>query len=244
MGALSALLRQGIRTGKKILYHTTDAKKGIEGELKTGSDLGFHLGDTPEISRNAAIKSNKSVKDLKTENFELDVKPEEILTINRRGGHFEPELFADQLLEAKAITKKEQGMLYNKIDEIGEEVGYNEEEYYSELNKVYKKLLKEKNIKAIKYFNEFDAGINPLFMEAMAKADVNPILALEAISKGKKNKYERLKDLDLTDTGIDVKPADSYVIFDSSVIKKIPEKKEGGRVMRDPNKNYNAQRFI
>ena len=207
---------------KPILYHTTDAKKGIEGELKTGGDLGFHLGDTPEISRNAAIKSNKYVQDLKTENFELDVKPEEILTINRRGGYFEPDLFADQLLEAKAITKKEHGMLYNKIDEIGEKFGY-DEEYYSELNKVYKKLLNEKNIKAIKYFNEFDAGINPLFMEAMEKADVNPALAFEAILKGQKNKHKRLKDLDLTDTGIDVKPADSYVIFDSSVIKKIPD---------------------
>ncbi len=40
-----------------------------------------------------------------------------------------------------------------------------------------------------------------------------------------KGTHPKLKNLDLTDTGIDVKPADSYVIFDSSVIKKVPEKK-------------------
>jgi hypothetical protein len=206
---------------KQILYHTTDARKGIEGELKTGGDLGFHLGKTPEISRNAAIKSNKSVKDLKTEKFELDVKPEEILTINHRGGYFEPDNFVDKLLEENVITKKEHSKLFDNILDLEEKYGQGNKEYYQAANRMYKKLLQEKNIKAIKYFNEHDAKPNQLFYNIMAKENI-PLLETADIIKGT---HPKLKNLDLTDTGIDVKPADSYVIFDSSVIKKVPEKK-------------------
>jgi|GEM_PF-4324640 len=234
---------------KPILYHTTDAKKGIQGKLKTGEDLGFHLGDTPEISRNAAIKSNKYVKDLKTEKFELDVKPEEILTINHKGGYFEPDNFVDKLLEANVITKKEHSKLFDNILDLEEKYGQGNKEYYQAANRMYKKLLQEKNIKAIKYFNEHDANPNQLFYDIMAKENIPLEETADIITKGSKNTHPKLKDLDLTDTGIDVKPADSYVIFDSSVIKKVPDnpnikikKNQGGMVMRDPYKR--EERFI
>jgi hypothetical protein len=244
MGVLSALVRQGVRTGKKILYHTTDARKGIQGKLKTGEDLGFHLGGNAEISRNAAISTRKRIKDLKTEKFELDAKPEEILTLKRKGGFFEPDDFADEMLDEKFITKQEHSMLYNKIDDLMDKYGDGNKEYYQAANRLYKKFLQEKNIKAIKYLNKADAGPNALFKDVMAKADIDDTLGYTAILKGERHTHPRLKDLDLTDTGIDVKPADSYIIFDSSVITKVPEKKEGGRVMNDYYKNYNTQRTI
>ena len=208
---------------KPILYHTTDARKGIQGELKTGADLGFHLGGNAEISRNAAITTRRNIKDLKTEKFELDAKPEEILTLKRRGGPFEPDDFADEMLNEKFITKKEHSKLFDNILDLEEKYGHGNKEYYQAANRMYKKFLQEKNIKAIKYFNEVDAGPNKLFKDVMAKADIDDILGYTAILKGERHTHPRLKDLDLTDTGIDVKPADSYVIFDSSVIKKVPE---------------------
>jgi len=238
---------------KPILYHTTDARKGIQGELKTGADLGFHLGGNAEISRNAAITTRRNIKDLKTEKFELDAKPEEILTLKRKGGAFEPDDFADEMLSEKFITKEEHSKLFNNILDLEDKYGWGNKEYYQAANRMYKKLLKEKNIKAIKYFNEVDAGPNKLFKDIMAKENINDILAYDAILKGERYTNPRLKNLDLTDTGIDVKPADSYVIFDESVIKKVPDnpnikinrnKAKGGTVLKDYHKNYNTQRLI
>jgi len=218
-----AKLAAKVARKKPILYHTTDAKKGIEGKLKTGKDLGFHLGGNAEISRNAAITTRRNIKDLKTEKFELDVKPEEILTLKRRGGSFEPDDFADEMLNEKFITKKEHSKLFDNILNFEDKYGWGNKEYYQAANRMYKKFLQEKNIKAIKYFNEVDAGPNKLFKDVMAKADIDDILGYTAILKGERHTHPRLKDLDLTDTGIDVKPADSYIIFDNSVIKKVPD---------------------
>jgi hypothetical protein len=217
-------VKEQIEGYKDIIYHTTDTEKGIEGELKTGNDLGFHLGETSDISRNAAIKSNKIVKRLKTEKFEINAKPEEILTINRKGGFFLPDDFANQLLEAKAITQLERQEIAKKIDEFDEKFGEDSPEYYGAFNKYFKDLLNKKNIKVIKYFNEYDSGVNPLFMEAMAKVNVNPIQAHKIIMQGDKSKFQELKNLDLTDTGINVKPANSYIVFDKSAIKKLSNK--------------------
>ena len=208
---------------KRIIFHTTDAKKGIQGKLQTGNDLGFHLGGNAEISRNAAITTRGDNKNLKTEEFELDAKPEEILTLKRKGGAFEPDDFADEMLSEKFITKEEHSKLFNNILDLEDKYGWGNKEYYQAANRMYKKLLKEKNIKAIKYFNEVDAGPNKLFKDIMAKENINDILAYDAILKGERYTNPRLKNLDLTDTGIDVKPADSYVIFDESVIKKVSQ---------------------
>jgi hypothetical protein len=231
---LAKLAAKAVRK-KPVLYHTTDAKKGIQGKLKTGNDLGFHLGGNAEISRNAAITTRRDNKNLKTEKFELDAKPEEILTLKRKGGPFEPDDFAAEMLDEKFITKEEHSKLFNNILDLEDKYGWGNKEYYQAANRMYKKFLKEKNIKAIKYFNEVDAGPNKLFKDVMAKENINDILAYDAILKGERYTNPRLKNLDLTDTGIDVKPADSYVIFDESVIKKISQsipikKKHGGSI--------------
>ena len=219
------LVKKALPKKEKIVYHTTDAKEGIQGEFKTGSDIGFHLGDTESISKNAAIKSEKDLKNLKTEKFKLNADDDEILTISRKGGRFQPDEFADQLLEAKAISEKERKLIDKKMDDFISEFGENTPEYYSAFNKFYKDLLGQKNIKAIKYFNEYDAGINPIFLDTMKKADIDPIQAFQIIAKGDKEKFKQLKDLDLSNTGLDVKPADSYVVFDDSAITKISEEK-------------------
>lgn len=253
MGGLSALLRQGIRTGKKILkkipedeiiyrkmlknyekIYTSTGKASPFKDIKKGNKI-YHATDQD-------VKRPQDLDPYKKRNI-YNIEGEEGLSSERGVSYFTSDpKFTEQFIEKdRGIGFKDKSRILfgelktNKIFNLNKNKDY--EKLKNALIKKYgiekaNKLLQRKKDIDLQTLKDLEseygvAGIlkedyylleNPEVRDVIKELGYDGFQTIEDIYRGKK----------------------AVGLFNP----ELSVKKHGGRIMNDPNKNYNAQRFI
>ena len=186
-----------------IGYHASPEK--IVGDFRQSDvDLGTHFAASPELAVNASIKSSQDKSshymDPIAYKFKIDAKPEQITEIKHPGGRIDWLTIVEELNKSGKIPPDKMSEITNGLIDI-EKSDNSFEDMMFKMNEFLKNKFSELDIKAIKYFNDFDSGPNWREMENI----------------------DSMEDLTELVQNHPVKPDYSYMVFDPSIVKKVEE---------------------
>lgn len=134
-----------------IAYHATDSNFN-EFDDKY-SEIGFHFAETPELAKNAVIKTGKEPKIVKKAS--LSINP--ILLTGQPNG-FHGFRVIDDLFDRGVADEYEYDALMEKYEDLEDELS--QDELKITISRLIRNFIKSKGYDSIKYYNEFDAGLN------------------------------------------------------------------------------------
>jgi GNAT superfamily N-acetyltransferase len=134
-----------------IAYHATDSNFN-EFDDKY-SEIGFHFAETPELAKNAVIKTGKEPKIVKKAS--LSINP--ILLTGQPNG-FHGFRVIDDLFDRGVADEYEYDALMGKYEDLEDELS--QYELKITISRLIRNFIKSKGYDSIKYYNEFDAGLN------------------------------------------------------------------------------------
>jgi hypothetical protein len=223
MGGLSSIVRIGAK-GLKDIFHGTSSKnlkkikeKGLfdpTGRQSSASEIGIHVATDPKTSNVIVKDSEDAITYLGSLN--PNVKSLRIPDINRFS---DPRNWKKEIDNLKLPTKLKNDFneIYNdaiKYERKNEILGSDEYFFNTKSGKVYWL----NKLREWGKNNNFNSFVYQNKHEGPIDKDSLMLLYPQQI----KDKFTKVKDW--SDPN--------------------PMKSEGGRIMRDPNKNYNEQRFI
>jgi len=146
--------------GIRVFHASPDQ---IEGDFRVSDrDVGLHFANNPDLAQNAAVKSAlerpETVGNIRPQEFVINATSEQVADIPASSNRFDFYNILESLQEQGRIDQDLFDEIFDGLEKI-ENTASNVSEMMQEQNRFFSdRLSRDADIKALRYYNEFDAG--------------------------------------------------------------------------------------